>query len=90
MGVGVRSVRSTSRRRGVVENARGILFYLLEIQISSEGGIGTHCWRDRAGMVLVDVVSPEATVRVKGRRVRERDAILIILESDPNTSLVRN
>lgn len=41
-------------------------------------------------MVLVEVVSPEATVRVKGRRVREREAMLVNLESDPDTFLVRN
>ena len=41
-------------------------------------------------MVLAEVVSPEATVRVKGRRVREREAMLVILESDPNTLPDRN
>lgn len=42
----------------------------------------THCGRDRAETVLVEVASPEATLRVKGRSVREREAILIILRID--------
>jgi hypothetical protein len=41
-------------------------------------------------MVLAEVVSTEVVVRVKGRRVREREAMLVILESDPNTLPDRN
>lgn len=50
----------------------------------------THCWRDRAETVLVEVASPEATVRVKGRRVREREAMLMILGIGASILLDRN
>ena len=37
------------------------------------------------GIALVEVESPEATVRVKGRRVREREAMLVSLEKQSST-----